>query len=92
MPRNTEGLKRSVRLRSESTHARAMAALQRMEAADQDINFRAVSSEARVSTAWLYNQQELRDRITRLRKSQSWGLPASPSQNPKSTILPAVIR
>jgi acetaldehyde dehydrogenase (acetylating) len=51
MPRNTEGLKRSARLRSESAHARAMAALQRMEAADQEINFRAVSSEARVSTA-----------------------------------------
>jgi len=43
-----------------------------MEAADQEINFRAVASEARVSTAWLYNRQELRGRIMHSRKSRTW--------------------
>jgi hypothetical protein len=57
-----------------------------MEAADQEINFRAVSSEARVSTAWLYNQQELRDRITRLRKSQSWGPPAKSDRERRESL------
>ena len=68
MHRNTEGLKRSARLRSEIVLARATTALQRMGAADQQINFRAVASEARVSTDWLYAQQELRERIMTLRK------------------------
>lgn len=71
MHKNTEGLKRSARLRSEAAMVRTKAALQRMDTADQEINFRAVASEARVSTAWLYAQQELRERIMRLRTSQA---------------------
>ena len=46
MPRNTEGLKRSARLRSESAMQRALAALQRMDASDREINFRTVAAEA----------------------------------------------
>jgi hypothetical protein len=76
MPRNTEGLKRSARLRSESAMQRALAALQRMDASDCEINFRTLAAEAGVSTAWLYNQQELRDRIIRSRKPRSWSTSA----------------
>jgi hypothetical protein len=36
-----------------------------MDASDRDINFRTVASEAKVSTAWLYGQEELRVRIMR---------------------------
>lgn len=50
---------------------KALAALQRMEASEREINFRTVAAEAQVSTAWLYNQVELRNRIMHLRKSQS---------------------
>jgi hypothetical protein len=71
MLRNTEGLKRSARLRSESAMQRALAALQRMDASDREINFRIVAAEAAVSTAWLYSQDELRARIMRSRKLQS---------------------
>ena len=53
MRRNTSGLKKSARLRSEQAMERALAALHRMDASDRDINFRTVASEARVSTAWL---------------------------------------
>jgi len=67
MTRNTDGLKNSARLRSESAMQRALVALQRMEASDREINFRAVAAEARVSTAWLYSQEELRVRIVRSR-------------------------
>jgi uncharacterized protein DUF6262 len=69
MPKNIEGLKRSGRLRRERAMHRALAALQRMEASDREINFRTVATEAGVSTAWLYSQQELRGRIMRLRGS-----------------------
>ena len=69
MPRNTEGLKRSGRLRSESAMQRALAALQRMDASDREINFRTVAAEAAVSTAWLYSQQEMRGHIMLSRRT-----------------------
>jgi uncharacterized protein DUF6262 len=72
MHRDTEGLKRSARLRREEAMQRALIALSRMEGSDREINFRTVAAEARVSTAWLYNQRELRARIMRLRRSQTW--------------------
>jgi hypothetical protein len=61
---------------------RALAALHRMDASDRDINFRTVASEAKVSTAWLYGQEELRVRIMRSRKTTShMAPPASASQD-----------
>jgi hypothetical protein len=69
MPRNIEGLKRSARLRSETVMQRALAALQRMDASDREINFRTVATQAGVSTAWLYSQEELRGRIMRSRRA-----------------------
>lgn len=67
MRNNTTGLNQNARLRSEQVMDRALAALQRMDASDQVINFRAVAAEAKVSTAWLYGQRELRARIMRSR-------------------------
>jgi len=82
MRRNITGLKRSARLRSERAMERALAALHRMDASDRDINFRTVASEAKVSTAWLYGQEELRVRIMRSRKTTShMAPPASASQD-----------
>jgi len=69
MRRNTAGLKQSARLRSEQAMERALAALHRMDASDRDINFRTVAAEAKVSTAWLYGQEELRVRIMRSRRT-----------------------
>ena len=85
MPRNTEGLKRSARLRSESVMQRALAALQRMDASDRQINFRTVATQAGVSTAWLYSQEELRGRIMRSRRATTGvPAPASPSRDRES--------
>src|SRR5258708_15634598 len=82
MRRNIAGLKRSARLCSEQAMERALAALQRMDASDREINFRTVVSEAKVSTAWLYGQQELRVRIMRSRKTTNHMAPsASASQD-----------
>ena len=79
MLRNIEGLKRSARLRSESAMQRALAVLHRMDDSDREINFRTVASEAAVSTAWLYSQDELRARImgSRKRPSQLTPLPST---------------
>ena len=82
MRRNTTGLKKSARLRNEQALERTLAALYRMHASDQDINFRTVASEAKVSTAWLYGQEELCVRIMRSRKTTGhMALPRSASQN-----------
>jgi len=61
---------------------RALAALQRIDASDREINFRTVAAEAAVSTAWLYSQEELRGRIMRSRRAAT-GVPlsASPSRD-----------
>lgn len=72
MHRDTEDLKRGACLRREDAMQRALIALSRMEGSGREINFRTVAAEARVSTAWLYNQRELRARIMRLRRSQTW--------------------
>ena|SRR5258706_9360090 len=77
MPRNMEGLKQSARLRSESAMQRALAALQRMDSSEREINFRTVATEAGVSTAWPYSQDELRVRIVRSRKPQRQSVPLS---------------
>jgi acetaldehyde dehydrogenase (acetylating) len=81
MPRNIDGLKRSARLLSESATHRALAALQRMDVSDREINFRAVATDARVSTAWLYSQEGLRIRIMQSRKRQSQLVPPSALQD-----------
>lgn len=82
MPKNAVGLKQSARRRSEQAMARALAALQRMDASEEVINFRTVATEAKVSTAWLYRQEELRLRIMRSRKTTNHRvvLPESASQ------------
>jgi hypothetical protein len=73
MHRNTEGLRRSARSRSQDALQRASIALSRLESSDREINFRTVAAEARVSTAWLYNHLKLRARIMQLRRSQAHG-------------------
>ncbi len=53
----------------ESLFSILLAALRRMDASDRNINFRTVAAEAKVSTAWLYSEPELRVRIMRSRKT-----------------------
>jgi hypothetical protein len=81
MRRNITGLKKSARVRSEHAMDRALAALQRMDASNGDINFRSVAAEAKVSTAWLYRQEELRVRIMRSRNTVTQM--ASPASAPQ---------
>jgi hypothetical protein len=69
MIRNTEGLRHNARLRRERAIERTQVALAHLERAGSPINFRTVASRARVSTAWLYSEASLRERIMRLRES-----------------------
>jgi asparagine synthetase B (glutamine-hydrolysing) len=67
MLKNTEGLKRSARRRSEGETERAQSAIQRMQADEVEINFRSVAAQAGVSTAWLYKTKALRATIMKAR-------------------------
>lgn len=81
MVRNTEGLKCSARKRSEAATERTQAVIRQMQAEEQEINFRSVAVHAKVSTAWLYGNQPLRERILKLRqRSQKSSGEATPDR------------
>jgi len=67
MVRNTDGLKRSARSRSEDAVQRATAAILLMQSEEAQINFRSVAARAKVSTAWLYGTKSVRDKIVKMR-------------------------
>jgi hypothetical protein len=69
MVRNTDGLMRSARSRSEDATQRATAAILLMQAEEVDINFRSVAARANVSTAWLYGTKSVRDKIVKIRNT-----------------------
>jgi hypothetical protein len=77
MVRNTDGLKRSARSRSEDAMQRATAAILLMQSEEAEINFRSVATRAKVSTAWLYGTKSLRDKIMKIRTTS----PAAAGEN-----------
>jgi len=77
MVRNTDGLKRSARSRSEDAMQRATAAILLMQAEEAEINFRSVAARAKVSTAWIYGTKSLRDKIMKIRATS----PAAADEN-----------
>jgi hypothetical protein len=70
--RNTSGLAGSPRQRSEAARQRVEAAIQRLlcDPAER-INFNTVAAAAGVTTAYLYKEPALRERIDRLRQEQA---------------------
>ncbi|MGH3755470.1 MAG: DUF6262 family protein [Pseudonocardiaceae bacterium] len=68
---NSHHVVASARRRAEQTRERAVAALRRLDATGQTINFDTVAKEASVSRSWLYTQDDLRAEIERLRERRS---------------------
>jgi hypothetical protein len=77
MVRNTDGLKRSARSRSEDAMQRSTAAILLMHSEEAEINFRSVAARAKVSTAWLYGTKSVRD-IVKMRHTS----PATAGESP----------
>lgn len=75
--RNIEGLRAYAEQKSKNTITKVDVAVQRLIKSKSKINFNSVSMESGVSKAFLYNNEEIRERIEILRKQQE-GLP-SPS-------------
>lgn len=78
MVKNTDGLKRSARSRSEGAMQRATATILLMQSEELEINFRSVAARAKVSTAWLYATKVLRDKIIKMRHAS----PATAGESP----------
>jgi 4-diphosphocytidyl-2C-methyl-D-erythritol kinase len=69
--RNIEGLRRNAKLRHQQTEHRADAGIHRLLQDGRPVNFQTVAEAAHVSTAWLYQHPEFRDRIEHLREQRS---------------------
>ena len=65
---NSRHLIAAARRRTERTRQQALTALRRLDAKGAPITFEAVAREAGVSRSWLYNQDDLRAEIGRLRE------------------------
>ena len=72
---NLEGLKAHAQNKKYTTMKKVDAAIHNLIKAKERINFNSVSMESGVSKAYLYKNQELRNRIETLRRQQE-GLPS----------------
>ncbi len=68
--RNTEGMKKYTRHKSEETVKKVDEAIQKLIKTGEKINFNSVSLGAGVSKSYLYTHQEIKERIENLRKQQ----------------------
>ncbi|KGA97960.1 putative nuclease with TOPRIM domain [Evansella vedderi] len=68
--RNTEGVKKHALMKSQEASQKVDHAIQRLIKTKVKINFNQVAMESGVSKAFLYNNQEIRNRIEGLRKQQ----------------------
>jgi hypothetical protein len=68
--RNTDGLKTFAQKKKENTLQKVNETIQKLIKDKTKINFNSVSMESGVTKTYLYNNQEIRDRIETLRKQQ----------------------
>lgn len=69
--RNTEGLRQTAQQKAQATRQRAEEAIQLLLKEHRAITFKTVAETAQVSTAWLYAQDDLKQRISELRAQQA---------------------
>lgn len=69
--RNTDGLQRSAHQKAESTKQRAEEAIALLLRERRPITFKGVAEAAQVSTAWLYANKDIKERIIHLRSQQA---------------------
>jgi NADH:ubiquinone oxidoreductase subunit len=69
--RNTDGLQRSAHQKAEITKQRAEEAIARLIRERRPITFKGVAEAAQISTAWLYANKDIKERIIHLRSQQA---------------------
>ena len=68
--RETKGIKAHAKKKSEEAYKRVDGALREMALNKEPINFNTVMKKANVSKGFVYQNQEIRERIEKLRDSQ----------------------
>lgn len=68
--RNVEGLRATAQQRADATRSRVEETLQLLLREQRPINFKSVAEAAQVSTAWLYQHDDIKQRIEHLRGQQ----------------------
>src|SRR6266496_1428035 len=68
---NTEGLRRSAQRKSNETRRRVEEAIALLFKEQRTINFNTVAQTADCSTAWLYANEDIKQRIIHLRSQQT---------------------
>jgi hypothetical protein len=68
--RNIAGLQQTAQAKAVATRQRAEEAIQLLLKEKRPINFKTVAETAHVSTAWLYGQEDIKQRILDLRSQQ----------------------
>lgn len=68
--RNVEGLRTNAQKKAAATAQRAEAAIAQLIKAQRPINFTTVAQTAGISTAWLYENAAIKERIMHLRAQQ----------------------
>jgi len=69
--RNTDGLRSHAQRKAAATEQRAEAAITLLIREQRPINFQTVAQTAGISTAWLYGNTALKERIMHLRAQQT---------------------
>lgn len=69
--RDTRGLRQAAQQKAAQTRRRAEEAIALLLKERRPINFKAVAATAHVSTAWLYAQEDIKQRILHLREQQT---------------------
>ncbi len=69
--RNVSGLRIHAQKKAVATRQRAEAAIAQLVKEQRPINFKSVAETAGISTAWLYGDEGLKQRITHLRAQQT---------------------
>jgi predicted RNase H-like nuclease (RuvC/YqgF family) len=91
MNKKIEALQKASAKKAEDAAKRVEVALEKMLREGMQINFRTVASVANVSTAYLYKEDELKERITILREQQKRSSkakrPPTASDNSKNRII-----
>lgn len=76
--RNVEGLRRNAQQRHQQAAHRADEGIRRLLQEGRPVNFHTVAETAHVSTAWLYQHPEIRERIEHLRGQPSLQVGSAP--------------
>jgi hypothetical protein len=69
--RSIDGLRRSAQTKAETTKRRAEEAITLLLKERRSITFKAVAETAQISTAWLYANEDIKQRIIHLRSQQT---------------------